>query len=133
MKNDLKAEKPAAAREQPRPADSTTAKPSADEPIQGVYDSDTPGLVWPKLIREFKPRYTPDAMRAKIQGDVKVEIVILQDGTVGQARVIESLDTITGLDEEALIAVRRWTFTPARLNDAIVPVRVQVHLNFRLH
>ena len=133
VKNDPRPEKATVASEPPQPTGPKPAKPSSEEPIQGVYDFDTPGLIAPKVIREFKPRYTPDAMRAKIQGEVKVEIIILQDGTVGQARVLESLDTITGLDQEALIAARRWTFTPARLNDTVVPVRAQIELTFRLH
>ena len=46
----------------------------------------------PSVLTEVKPSYTADAMRAKIQGVVMVEAVVLPDGGVGQVRVIRSLD-----------------------------------------
>src|ERR671914_231534 len=41
------------------------------------------GVETPRLIKEVKPQYTAPAMRAKIQGEVLLECVVLPDGTVG--------------------------------------------------
>jgi len=87
---------------------------------------------WPKLVYEKKPSYTADAMRAKVQGIVEVEALILPDGTVAEARVTRSLDPTFGLDREALIAVRQWKFTPATRRGQAVPVLVPIEVSFTL-
>ena len=48
-----------------------------------------PGIQNPRLLRESRPSYTPEAMRAKIEGVVVLEAVIQADGTVGDVRVHE--------------------------------------------
>ena len=92
---------------------------------------DAPGVAAPILLREEKPKYTSDAMRAKVQGLVTVQAVVEPDGMVRRARVINALHP--DLDEQALIAARRWTFTPARLNGDAVAVVIVLQLEFRLH
>lgn len=81
----------------------------------------------------MRPRYTGDAMRAKIQGDVELEAVVLPGGTVGDVRVVKSLDARFGLDREAIRAAKLWTFGPATLNGGPVPAVVGIVLSFRLH
>jgi protein TonB len=90
------------------------------------------GIISPKLITEVKPQYTADAMRAKIQGTVMVEAVVLPDGSVGNAQITRSLDPTFGLDQEALKAVRRWRFVPGTRQGQPVPVLVEIELTFTL-
>ena len=44
-------------------------------------------------LREVKPQYTSDAMRAKVQGTVLLECVVKPDGSVGDVKVVRSLDS----------------------------------------
>jgi protein TonB len=90
------------------------------------------GVSWPRLLQEVKPNYTADAMRARVEGMVELEIVVLPDGAVGRVRVTRSLDRAFGLDEEAIKAVRMWRFDPARHLGRPVAARVGVELSFRL-
>jgi protein TonB len=90
------------------------------------------GVVGPRLIKETKPAYTADAMRAKIQGLVQLEAIVLTDGSVGRVRIVRSLDTTFGLDDEAVAAVKRWRFLPGTLAGRAVPVLVQIELTFTL-
>ena len=90
------------------------------------------GVTNPRLIYETKPNYTPDAMRAKIQGEVWLEAVVMPDGSVGAVQVTRSLDTTFGLDQEAIRTVKQWRFAPGRLRGNPVPVRVAVELAFTL-
>lgn len=90
------------------------------------------GVIGPRLIVETKPMYTADAMRARIQGVVTLEAIVLPDGSVGRVRVVRSLDNIFGLDDEALIAVKRWRFMPGTLAGRAVPVLVNIELAFTL-
>jgi periplasmic protein TonB len=105
-----------------------------DRPGAGEGDGLEPGngVSWPKLVQQVKPNYTPDAMRAQVQGMVELEIVVLPDGSVGRVRVVRSLDSRFGLDQEAIDAVRRWRFEPARRLGKAVPARVAVELSFNL-
>lgn len=86
----------------------------------------------PRLLREVKPQYTAEAMRAKIQGTVLLEVVVLPDGTVGDARITKSLDPIFGLDEEAIKAARKWQFEPGTRFGQPVAVLVGLELYFTL-
>jgi TonB family protein len=91
-----------------------------------------PGVTMPELIERVPPRYTADAMRARVQGSVWLECVVLPDGTVGEVRVTRSLDPILGLDQEAIAAARRWRFRPGRVNGLPVPVAVSIELTFNV-
>ena len=90
------------------------------------------GVVGPRLIKEARPSYTSDAMHAKIQGVVGLEAIVMPDGSVGRVRIVRSLDTTFGLDEEAVAAVRRWRFVPGTLAGRAVPVLVNIELSFTL-
>ncbi|HUL73442.1 MAG TPA: energy transducer TonB [Vicinamibacterales bacterium] len=98
-----------------------------------VYEPDDPNLDAPRLGSQVEPKYTREAMAAKIQGDVELTAVVMPDGTVANVRVVKSLDPCRGLDEQAVIAARQWRFVPARMSGQPVPVKVTLILSFRLH
>lgn len=100
----------------------------------GTYADGTSGVTSPRLIREIKPNYTADAVRAKVQGSVLLEAVVLPDGTVdpNRVRVVRSLDAISGLDQQAVLAVKGWQFRPGTFEGKPVAVRVHVELTFTL-
>jgi periplasmic protein TonB len=90
------------------------------------------GVEIPRVLRDVRPNYTADAMRAKVQGTVVVEAVVLPDGTVGEARILRSLDSTFGLDEEALKAAKQWRFAPGTRFGQPVAVLVTIELTFTL-
>ena len=71
-------------------------------------------------------------MRAKVQGIVLLECVVLTDGTIGDVNIIMSLDKVFGLDEQAIKAAKQWRFRPGRRFDVPVPVIVTIELSFTL-
>ena len=90
------------------------------------------GVQLPKPLREVKPQYTADAMRAKVQGTVLLECVVLPDGSVGKIDVVRSLDSTFGLDQEAIKAARQWRFAPGTRFGEPVAVLVTIELTFTL-
>ncbi|TDI25435.1 MAG: energy transducer TonB [Acidobacteria bacterium] len=90
------------------------------------------GVETPRPIREIKPRYTAEAMRAKVQGAVWLEAVVLPDGSVGDVRIIRSLDRNFGLDDEAVKAAKQWRFIPGTRFGEPVAVLVTIELTFTL-
>ena len=97
----------------------------------GVYRPGS-GVEMPRLIKQVKPQYTADAMRAKVQGTVLIEAVVQEDGSVGRVHVVRSLDQTFGLDQEALKAARQWRFVPGTRFGRPVPVLVNIELAFTL-
>jgi TonB family protein len=86
-------------------------------------------LATPTLQTIFQPLYTPEALQAKVEGDVALEVVLTADGTVGDVRVTRSLDRQFGLDDQAVAAARQWQF--AR-DGRPTPVTLHMALQFRL-
>jgi len=86
----------------------------------------------PTLVREVKPAYTAQAIAARIQGTVLMSTVVLADGTVGDVTVVRSLDTVYGLDAQAVSAVKQWLFNPGQKDGVAVAVRVTIEVSFTL-
>ena len=115
----------------------SSGTPNAGRPEPGSQLQDgtyVPGksVTYPRVIREVKPQYTADAMRAQIQGAVFLECIVLPDGTVGDVRVVKSLDSTFGLDQEAIRAAKQWRFQPGTRDGIAVPVVVTIELTFTL-
>ena len=98
----------------------------------GVYGPGN-GVTMPKVVYEEKPRYTIEAMRARIQGAVLVECVVEPSGTCARLRVLRSLDSRLGLDEQALRAAANWRFSPGTRLGKPVAVLVTIQLGFSIH
>lgn len=90
------------------------------------------GVTLPVVVRSVKPVYTAAAMDAHIEGRVLLDIVVLDDGKVGEVKVTESLDTEYGLDTQAIEAARQWLFKPGTKDGKPVAVRVTLEMTFTL-
>jgi len=97
----------------------------------GVYRPGA-GITLPVVLSEKKPAYTADAMRAKVQGSVWLECIVMPDGSVGEVKVTRSLDPIFGLDQEAIKAAKMWRFRPGMRQGEAVPVIITIELTFTL-
>ncbi len=86
----------------------------------------------PRVVHDEKPAYTEAALAARIQGAVRLDVVVLESGAVGRVEVVESLDKEYGLDEAAAAAASRWTFEPGKRGDTPVPVIVTLEMRFTL-
>jgi protein TonB len=89
-------------------------------------------IEWPRAISQVKPQYTSEAMHAKLQGMVTLEALVLPDGSVGEVKVVRSLDPIFGLDQAAIAAVKQWRFQPGKQGGRSIPVLVTIELTFTL-
>ena len=85
-----------------------------------------------RSTKQVKAEYTPEAMQNRIEGKVGLDAVVLADGKVGDVTVTESLDTIYGLDKNAVAAMKQWEFKPGMKDGKPVAVRIHVLINFTL-
>ena len=98
----------------------------------GPFIDGAPGVESPRLISEKRPDYTAQAMAAKVEGSILLEAIVLADGTVGNVRVLRSLDQRFGLDLKAIEAVRAWRFRPGTYLGKAAAVTVLIELSFNL-
>jgi TonB family protein len=90
------------------------------------------GVQLPRVLREVKPEYTSEAMRARIQGIVWLECVVQPNGVCTDIQVVRSLDPTFGLDQKAVAAASQWRFAPGTRFGEPVPVLVTIELTFTI-
>jgi TonB family protein len=82
------------------------------------------------LLRRVEPVYPEPARQRFIQGEVTLEAVIGQDGTV---QLLKLLSGDPELASSAADAVRQWRFRPYEQQGKAVPFSTRLSVNFRLH
>lgn len=104
--------------------DSLVIAPSDNLPSEGdfVYYEDEP-----VPVTTVKPNYPEFAREAQIQGTVILHVLVGKDGRVKNVKVIRG---VTGLNDAAVEAIKRWVFKPALSNNKPVAVWVEVPINF---
>jgi TonB family protein len=95
-----------------------------------VYSVETEGLEPPRVLKEVRPAYSPEAMKAGVEGAVHLQAIVNQDGSPSDIKVIKTLEP--SLDRAAVDALLQWRFTPATLDGTPVRVHIHVEINFRL-
>ena len=83
----------------------------------------------PRKVRHVAPVYPPLALAARVQGSVRLECVIGEDGRVSVITVMQGHPL---LDPAAIEAVRQWRYLPTLLNGVRVSVVLAVVVDFRL-
>jgi TonB family protein len=88
------------------------------------------GVSQPSVLFKVDPGYSEEARKAKLSGEVLLSVVVDSEGRPQDIHVVKALGM--GLDEEALVAVRQWRFTPGKKDGNPVNVRATIAVNFRL-
>jgi protein TonB len=81
----------------------------------------------PKLIRQVKPEYPPEAYSARMQAVVIVEATTDIYGRVNRARIISGNPVF---DDAALAAVRQWLYEPYIVGGIPRPIYFTVSMTF---
>ena len=84
----------------------------------------------PIVVYKIEPEYSDEARRARLQGEVLLEIEVNTDGHAQNIHLRQSLGL--GLDERAIDAVKQWKFLPGRQNGKPVVTVALVSVTFRL-
>lgn len=82
------------------------------------------------LVRSVNPAYPPNARDQGVEATALVEIVVDETGRVIQSRSLTHAGY--GFDEAAEAALREYRFTPAKVGDRVVRVRMPWSVEFRL-
>jgi TonB family protein len=87
------------------------------------------GVQASKLIRKVLPVYPELAKRAHVEGNVILQILIDEDGTVANVQVLQSHPL---LETAAIDAVKQWRYSTTLLNGIAIPVQTTVSVEFKL-
>jgi protein TonB len=88
------------------------------------------GVSAPELIFSVEPEFSEEARKAKVAGNVLVNLWVDTNGMPTHVRVIRGVGM--GLDEKAVEAVRQYKFRPAKENGKPVLVELNVEVNFQI-
>ncbi len=116
------------------------APPAKDKPPQQYDDKGRPiaakpeppkpeKITFPEPLNYVAPKYTEEATKAGIQGDIILKLIISKKGEVLKAEVLEGLGH--GLDEAALVAAKQLEFSPARHADG-KPFKAAIRYRYEL-
>jgi TonB family protein len=83
----------------------------------------------PAATRKVDPAYPLQIMRENVAGTVILYAVIHADGTVGNIRVLRSVDD--RLDQFASEAIAKWLFQPATKDGSPIDVEATFQIPFR--
>lgn len=86
--------------------------------------------VKPKVMKQIEVAYPQQAKEARIEGAVRLSVVIDQTGKVSEVTVLEGPGY--GLQEAAQEALKQFLFSPAELRGQKVPVRIVYVYRFKL-
>jgi TonB family protein len=85
----------------------------------------------PEVIFRSSPEYPEEARINGIENNVYIKAWIASNGTVHQAIITKSIDTI--FNNNALRCVMNWKFAPAMLDNIPVDAWVNIPIRFRLN
>ncbi|MEO6802672.1 MAG: energy transducer TonB [Granulicella sp.] len=88
------------------------------------------GVSAPQLIFSVEPEFSEEARKAKVAGNVLVNLWVDERGLPQHVHVIRGVGM--GLDEKAVAAVRQYKFKPAMENGKPVLVELNVEVNFQI-
>lgn len=89
----------------------------------------TASMVPAKLIKRVQPVYPAEAQEKRIEGTVKLQVILRKDGSVTIQNVLEG-DPI--LAPAAIEAVRQWRYEPWQLNGQAIEMQTTIDVVFSL-
>jgi TonB family protein len=116
-----------------QPAPSYVRAPGAIPLEQGILQPGDGGVSLPACVFCPTPDYTDLARTAKYRGTVELSIIVTKAGDVAPNSVVVLRGAPFDLTKQAIDAVQKWKFKPAKRTGQSVPVRVPIDIEFQLY
>ena len=110
----------------------TEGSPMPETQVATFIQTLTPSSAYdtpPKFLNGYAPFFPATEARTRQWGYAVVEFNVTADGTTSDIRAV--LATAYPFAEEAMLAVQRWRFAPARKHGQPVLVRMRLPFTFR--
>jgi TonB family protein len=89
-----------------------------------------PSLRAPRPVHTPEPEYAESARKQRIQGTVRLNVIVGTDGQVHDPIVVKPLEP--SLDANAIEGTKRWKFSPATKDGKPVAVEMTLEVEYRL-
>jgi TonB family protein len=83
-----------------------------------------------KLVQKVDPEYPKEARKKHLQGDVRLRILVDEQGNVAKTHALSENHVLA---KAAAEAVRQWRYQTTLLNGGPVQVESEVELHFHRH
>ncbi|MEO7037205.1 MAG: TonB family protein [Polyangiaceae bacterium] len=103
---------------------------TAQESPAAAPPTSASAVVPPQAQRRVDAIYPPTELAAGREANVALLVTVGRDGAVRDVTVAESGGQL--FDESAVVAVKQWTFVPARRGDLAIASRIRVPFRFAL-
>lgn len=113
------------------PAATYARAPEAIPVEPGILRAGADGVSLPTCVFCPSPDYTDLARTAKYRGTVELSLIVTDKGEVHSVEVLRGAPF--ALTKQAIDAVQKWKFKPAKRNKQSVSVRVPVDIEFQLY
>jgi TonB family protein len=87
------------------------------------------GVSGGQLVRRVSPVYPAQARLLRLEGTVVLDATVMEDGTVGDIKVVEGDPELA---PAAVEAVKRWRYKPFNLDGKPVKNKIDITLEFKL-
>jgi protein TonB len=104
--------------------------PGSDGNIGGGVKQIGGGVSAPVLVYGVEPEFSEEARKAKVSGNVMVNLWVDEKGNPLHVHVVKGIGM--GLDERAVAAVRLYRFKPAMENGKPVTVEMNIEVTFQI-
>ena len=84
----------------------------------------------PRLLFQPEIAYPPLARSAGVQGSVRIDAIVDEEGNVVQAHIVDGPALLL---QPAMAQVTKWKYEPTLLNGQPVSVRMIIYVNYHLH
>jgi TonB family protein len=113
------------------PGPNYARKPDEIPEEPGIVRLGSPGVTSPTCTHCPQPEYSDAARAAKLQGTVRLSVVVTAEGQVTSIYVLKGAPF--GLTAKSIEAMQHWQFQPAQKDGKAVPVRVETETTFHLY
>lgn len=83
------------------------------------------------IIIRPKPRYTSEARKGNVTGNVRIRVTFLPNGAIGSVEPVSEFDE--GLTKQAINVTRKMAFLPKKSNDRKLAITKVVVYNFSIY
>jgi protein TonB len=90
----------------------------------------TRAIIYPSARVMVTPQYPPEAKEKKIEGVVRVKMIIDENGDVSQVEIIKGDFPL--LNEAVIKAVKQWKYDPMTINGHLKSAEAEIKIVFKL-
>jgi len=117
---------------EPSPPAEPTPPARETEPVPPAEPGEETLVEPPRIIKMVEPKYPEKARQARVEGVVKIMVVVNVDGTVAKAVPVMEIEGYPELTKAAVKALQQCEFAPGTVDGEATKMKTKVKMEFEL-